>query len=121
MGFGLMAGIVVDEELKDKLDAVLEEAREKIFKLIDDNPSHCKLSESNYTYPRGKQTEFNYIEPARWFSLHTKDRKLLINKAFAMEKVKYLFEADTRMGIDEIKAFAQRAIENELDGKGGRL
>ena len=120
MGFRMMSGIVVDKELRDKLQEVLEEARGKIFKLLDENPEHCKLTETSYAYPNGKQTEFLYIEPSRWFSLHTRDRKVLLNKALNMEEVTHLFEADSRMDMDDIRGFVQRSIENDKR-KGGWL
>ena len=43
MGYNLLAGIVVDEELKDQLEAILKDARTKIGVLIMKNRQHIQL------------------------------------------------------------------------------
>ena len=119
MGFKLMSGIIVDEELAKQLQAVLEDAREKMKQLVRDNPQHCKESSSSYCYPMGKQTDFNYIAPKSWVDLNTERRLALLNEAMTMRKVQYLYESD-KNDIDHIKAFVQRSIEDEqLAGEGG--
>lgn len=119
IGFGLMSGIIVDKELKDKLEAVLMEAHGKMLQLLDNNKEHLKVTHSGLVYPHGKQTSFSYEEPARMFDIGYDGCKELLTKALAMKPVEHLIVTDERMTIDKIKAFAQRAIEDELDGKDG--
>lgn len=118
MGFKLMSGIVVDEELAKKLQEVFDEAKAKIKKLVEENPDRCRDTESDYAWPRGKQTDFNYIAPKGMFDRTRKQRLYLLDQALSMNKVDYLFESD-QSDKDAIKAFAQRAIEDEQDRKGG--
>ena len=117
MGFSLLSGIIVDEELKDKMEAVLMEAHGKILQLLDNNLNHLKVTHGSICYPHGKQTNFNYEEPPRTFDIGYDGCKKLLANAFAMKPVEHLIVTDERMTIDKIKAFAQRAIEDELDGK----
>ncbi len=119
MGFGLLSGIIVDRELKEKMNAVLMDAHGKILQLLDNNRDHLKETHNSFVYPHGKQTNFFYEEPPRTFDLGYDDRKKLLAQAFAMRPVQHLFVTDERMTTDKIKAFAQRAIEDELDGKEG--
>ena len=119
MGFKLMSGIIVDEELAKQMQAIFDEAREKIKKLVLDNPQHCKETSSSYCYPMGKPTDFSYIAPKSWIDLNTERRLAMLNDALTMRKVQYLYESD-KNDIDRIKAFVQRSIEDEqLAGEGG--
>lgn len=115
MGFNLLSGIIVDMELKAKMQDVLDEAREKILKLIDDNPQHYKATEMTYAYPFGKQTRFSYIAPKTDFALSINSRKELLRNALTMKPVEHLYETHKRMKIDDIKRLAQRAIEEESE------
>jgi hypothetical protein len=115
MGFNLLAGIVVDAELKDQIEAVLCEARAKVGSLIMNNLQHIKETNSNLVYPRGKQTSFNIAEPKREYDMDLGRRMYLLNGALSMKRVEHLFETDERLNDDKIKAFVQRAIEDDLD------
>lgn len=115
MGYNLLAGIVVDEELKGQLEVILKDARTKIGVLIMKNQQHIKETNTGIAYPRGKQTSYNIAEPKRSFDPDLGRRMYLLDGAMSMRKVEHLFETDERMTNDKIKAFAQRSIEDELD------
>ena len=117
MGYNLLAGIVVDEELKDQIEAVLKEARAKVGSIRMNNRQHIKETNTGLAYPRGKQTPYNVVEPKRSFDPDLGRRMYLLDGAMSMRKVEHLFETDERMTTDKVKAFAQRAIEDELDEK----
>lgn len=116
MGFRLLGGIVVDAELKNKMQEVLDEARKKIVKLIDDNHQHLKETETCLVYPFGEQADVNYIAPKSMYDLDIEKRKALLANAFTMRPVEHLFESDKK-DIYLIKSFAQRAIEDEKHPK----
>ncbi len=118
MGLRLLAGIVVDKELKDKLEVVFKEAKEKISDLILDNPQHVKETESSTCYPLGKQTDFNYTGPKGILSQNVPQRLRLLQVAFSMKKVEHLYDTDIR-NIDIIKCKVQRSIEDEQLAENG--
>jgi hypothetical protein len=114
MGFNLLSGIVVDKELKNQLTAILEKAKQEISNLIKDNPDHYMMTNGSYVYPFGKQTDFNYKEPPRMFDLSLEQRLHLLDAAFAVKEIEHLFVSEENMKLDDIKAQAQRAIEDEM-------
>jgi hypothetical protein len=79
------------------------------------NLQHIKETNSNLVYPRGKQTSFNIAEPKREYDMDLGRRMYLLNGALSMKRVEHLFETDERLNDDKIKAFVQRAIEDDLD------
>ena len=115
MGFALMCGVVVDEELKNKIEAVLSQAKKTIFTLIDKNPGHYRESQFGSVYPHGKQTSFHYQMPRNVFDFGVENYKQMLDDAFSMKEARNLFVSDERIPLDEIKAFAQKAIEEEQD------
>lgn len=116
MGASLLYGLVVDAELKEKLQKVLDKAHDEIQQLIKDNKEHVLVSSSSIAYPRGKQTSFRYIEEKPYLDVN---RCLeMFDGALDMKKVEYLFKTDEDWKkIERLKAFAQRNIEDELDAK----
>lgn len=120
MGFHLLAGIIVDAELKEKMQAVLDDARVKIYKLLDENPHKLKVTKGLTIYPFGKTTIVSYIGPKKAYDMTTDQRKNLLNVAFALNPVPCLYETDME-DEDKLKAFLQRRIEDEhLEGEGGK-
>lgn len=117
MGYALMGGMVVDEKLKSQIEAVLSQAKETIFRLIDENPNHVVVSRTSLVYPHGKQTSINYQQPPSEYDLGIDGCKQMLEPAFTMREVEHMFVSNERMDIDDIKAFAQRAIEDEQDKK----
>lgn len=116
MGAGLLHGIIVDVELKEKLQEVLDKANDEIQQLINDNMEHVLVSSSSIVYPRGKYTSFRYIEEKPY--LDVSRRLKMFDSTLDMNKVEYLFKTDEDWeNIDRLKAFAQRNIEDELDAK----
>lgn len=118
MGFRLLSGIIVDAELSDKLQGVLEDARQRICQLLDENREHLLETESSSVYPFGKQTDISYVAPKGTFSLTFEQRKELLEIALKMEPVQHVFECDFR-DIDRTKAMVQRCIEDEKMSEGG--
>lgn len=120
MGFHLMSGVLVDETLAPQLDAILSEAREKAKKLIKENKEHILETSSSTVYPRGERTDVSISKPKGMFDLSLEQKLNLMESALCVNKVDYVFKSDERE-IDKAKALIQRAIEDDLDGKGGSL
>ena len=120
MGFSLMSGIIVDKELKEKLQVIFDDARKKIVDAVKENLEHVRESDTCTVYPFGNQTYCNYIAPKSSYDMNIDQRLGLLDKALVMNPVEHVYEFDHR-GIDKIKAFVQRDIENRLEsGEGGR-
>jgi len=116
MSYRLLPGVVFDAEIKGQVQDILNEAKNRIRDLIKKNPEHCKECENSFVYPYGKQTDFNYIAPPNWMTLTMENRLNLMDKAFGVTPVEYLFQSD-KFELDRIKAFAQRYIEDDIDRK----
>lgn len=115
-GAGLLYGLLVDAALSEKLQEVLDKAHDEIQNLIKKNMEHVVIASSATAYPRGKHTDFKYIEakPSLGVSYYLE----VFDKAFNMKKVDYVFKTDEDWsGHDKMKAYAQKAIEEELDAK----
>lgn len=116
MCMGLMSGLVVDKQLSDKIQEVLTEASGKIQHLVDSNKEHVFMTSSGLVYPRGNQTFFQYI--GRDFLLTPDQCIEIFRKALAMRRVNYIFRTDESWKeYSRLKAFVQRAIEDDLDAK----
>lgn len=120
MGFHLMSGVLVDETLAPQLEAILSEAREKARKLIMENQEHILETRTSGVYPRGKSTDVYLAMPKGMFDLNLNQKLKLMESALCVKKVENVFKSDER-GEEKVKAFAQRAIEDDLDAKGGSL
>lgn len=120
MGFHLMSGVLVDETLAPQLEAILSETREKVKKLVLENKEHILETNSCTVYPRGKRTEVSLSMPKGMFDLNLNQKLKIMDSAMCVNKVEHVFVSDER-GEEKVKAFAQRAIEDDLDAKGGSL
>ena len=120
MGFHLMSGVLVDETLAPKLEAILSETREKVKKLVLENKEHILETNSCTVYPKGKSTEVSLSMPKGIFDLGLKGKFKIMDSALGINKVEHVFVSDER-SEEKVKAFAQRAIEDDLDAKGGSL
>ena len=120
MGFHLMSGVLVDETLAPQLEAILSEAREKARKLIMENQEHILETKTTGVYPRGKRTDVYLAMPKGMFDLNLDQELKLMDSALCVNNVENVFKSDER-DEEKLKAFAQRAIEDDLDAKGGSL
>lgn len=120
MGFHLMSGVLVDETLAPQLEAILSEAREKARKLIMENKEHILETKTSGVYPRGERTDVYLSMPKGMFDLNLDQKLRLMDGALCVKKVEHVFKSDDK-SEEKAKAFAQRAIEDDLDAKGGLL
>lgn len=112
---GLLYGIAVDETVKEQLENVINEFKDKLGGILRSNIDHIKSVERDTTHPMGQATDFFYEEPK------SEDIEYRINLNTKHEQLE---EASVVLKTDEgwhdkrsvkLKFVAQRELEKRME------
>lgn len=111
MGYSLMAGLLVDETLKPKLESILNKCAGELRTLIKENKEHILDTDTMSVYPNGSLTFVNISAPKSLFELGIDSKIRLLEHAFTVSEVGDVFKSDKKYS-DEVKAKVQRMLED---------
>lgn len=111
MGYSLMAGLLVDETLKPKLESILNKCADELRTLIKENKDHILDTDTMSVYPNGKLTFVNISAPKGLFEPGIDSKIRLLEHAFTVSEVRDVFKSDKKYS-DDVRAKVQRMLED---------